>query len=119
MIITTPLVEQQRQHEEFRKDEVFYRISIVLKHKNQGILLNTSDTKFILSASQLWHKSSIDNISRIPNNANSRGGGNISLHANTVLVIPYILVRGVYRIQFHVCDEYTTQDKTINNSDIR
>ena len=118
MNIIIYFVEQRRQFQEFHKEETFYRISIVLKHGKERIMLNTSTNNLILSSSLLWHKSSINNTNSISSN---RGdvSDNLSLHANT-MIFPYILFRGVYRIQFHVCDEFTTQDNIYNDDgDIR
>jgi hypothetical protein len=85
--------------------------------------MNTSGSSLILSASQLWHKSTVvqkKSSSGVKTPYYHKGvNDNFSLHTSTI-TFPYVLFRGVYRIQFHVCDEKSTQAENYENDrDIR
>ena len=85
--------------------------------------MNTSGSSLILSASQLWHKSTFvqkKSSSGLKNQNYHKGANNnFSLHTSTIQ-FPYVLFRGVYRIQFHVCDEKSTEAENYENDcDIR
>ena len=81
--------------------------------------MNTFGSNLIFSASQLWHKSmSKMKLMKDPN-YRKKANDEFSIHTNTI-TFPYVLTRGVYRIQFHVCDEKSTQAENYeNDSDIR
>lgn len=66
-----------------------YNISIVLKHKKERTLVDITNNTFIFTASELWYKSAPKNNPKI----------------STKIIFPYIFFRGVYLIQFNVCDE--------------
>ena len=82
-------------------------------------MVNTTDGSLILSASQLWNKSiATKKIKESNKNQNSiqRVDDNFNIYTNTI-IFPYILFRGVYRIQFHVCDEKSIQAENYENDD--
>ena len=101
-------LEQVRQDETYNKGETLYQISIVLKHKKERTLVSASDSSLVLSSSQIWSKSMSQKHGK-SSSQNSRGDykgvdDNVSIHTATI-TFPYILFRGIYRVQFKVCDD--------------
>ena len=99
---------QVRQDETYNKGETLYQISIVLKHKKERTLVSASDSSLVLSSSQIWSKSMAQKHGK-SSSQNTRVDykgvdDNFSLHTTTI-TFPYILFRGIYRIQFQVCDD--------------
>ena len=97
-----------------------YQISIVLKHKKERTLVDASDSTLVLSSSQIWYKSKAQRKSHSRSRDDYKEvDDNFSLQRSTI-TFPYILFRGIYRIQFHVCDDkLILEENLIKNSDTR
>ena len=97
-----------------------YQISIVLKHKKERTLVDASDSTLVLSSSQIWYKSKAQRKSFSRSRDDYKEvDDNFSLQRSTI-TFPYILFGGIYRIQFHVCDDKLTLAETHNdNGDTR
>ena len=85
--------------------------------------MNVSGSSLVLSASQLWDKSTFEQNKGSTSSKNQKDlkdlGNNFSLHTGKI-EFPYVLLQGTYRIQFNVCDEKSTQAENYeNDSDIR
>ena len=94
-----------------------YQISIVLKHKKERTLVSASDSTLVLSSSQIWYKSKAQrkSFSQSPRVDSKGVDENFSLHTS-IITFPYILFRGIYRIQFHVCDDKIILAENHNNN---
>ena len=93
-----------------------YQISIVLKHKKERTLVDASDSTLVLSSSQIWYKSKAQRKSLSQSRHDYKEvDDNFSLQRSTI-TFPYILFSGIYRIQFHVCDDKIILAENHNNN---